>query len=474
MLDQRYSFSGVVVHHQNGIAEQNIKTVAQWACANMLHFAHHWPAKANVRFWPQAIDYALWVFNRLPNLVNGLLPNKIWSFCRAPTEEFNWSHVFGCPFYVLNAALQDGHKIPKWAPRVCLGIFLGFSSLHSSQVPIMMNVDIGKISPQFHVIFDDKFETVVSINSEESIGEQWKSIFCLKQESFKDVDYDGADNAILPPLTSLFHHDDFANEIVPTSQWTLDLNNITSPLALGAPSPVPSVVQTMPGDVVPEGVPSKTEAHMDSATKGASDESLVQLDHSPATVIPINSVANGLSASGWPQRNVGNYKQGPAKIRHLPIDGEQYDFSFSVISEWDRPVPVIANCAKVQTKYHPQQRLHKSFLAECYLLQDCWVDDPECLHQIYSNVILNSWESDDIYIIDIPDPRLLAVRSSASKYNEDNPSWDTATKGPFQAEFWQAMRVGLKTLVNEFRCWDLVPQLPHMNVLPSTWAFKIK
>jgi hypothetical protein len=137
-------------------------------------------------------------------------------------------------------------------------------------------------------------------------------------------------------------------------------------------------------------------------------------------------------------------------------------------------VPVVANHANIQTKYHPQQRLHKSFLAECYLLQDCWVNDPECLHQIYSNVILNSWESDDIYIIDIPDPRLLAVRSSASKYNEDNPSWDTATKGPFQAEFWQAMRVGLKTLVNEFRCWDLVPQLPHMNVLPSTWAFKIK
>jgi hypothetical protein len=86
-LDQRYLFSGVGVHHQNGIAEQNVKTVAQWACANMLHFSHHWPAKANVRFWPQAIDNSLWVFNRLPNLVNGLLPNKIGSSCRAPTEE---------------------------------------------------------------------------------------------------------------------------------------------------------------------------------------------------------------------------------------------------------------------------------------------------------------------------------------------------------------------------------------------------
>ncbi len=152
------------------------------------------------------------------------------------------------------------------------------------------------------------------MNSEELIGEQWKSIFCLKQECFKDVDYDGAGNAILPRLTSLFQHNDFANEIIPTSQWTLDLNIITSPLAPGAPSPIPSVVQTMPGDVVPEGVPSKTEAHMDSAPEGASHESLVQLDHSSATVIPINSVDNGLSASGRPQRNVGNYKQGPAKI----------------------------------------------------------------------------------------------------------------------------------------------------------------
>ncbi len=113
---------------------------------------------------------------------------------------------------------------------------------------------------------------------------------------------------------------------------------------------------------------------------------------------------------------------------------------------------MVANCANVQTKYHLQQCLHKSFHAECYLLQDCWVNDPECLHQIYSNVILNSWESDDIYITDISDPRLLAVCSSASKYNEDNPSWDTATKGPFQAEFWQAMRMELNTLVNKFRC----------------------
>jgi hypothetical protein len=88
-LHQQYSFSGVGAHHQNGIAERKIKMVAQWAHANMLHFAHHWPAQANVRFWPQAIDYALWVFNRLPNFANGLSPNELWYSCRAPTEEFH-------------------------------------------------------------------------------------------------------------------------------------------------------------------------------------------------------------------------------------------------------------------------------------------------------------------------------------------------------------------------------------------------
>jgi hypothetical protein len=104
--------------------------------------------------------------------------------------------VFGCPVYVLDAALQDGHKIPKWVPRACLCVFLGFSSLHSSQVPLVMNVESGKIFPQFHVIFDDKFETVLSLTPEESIGDQWKSILHLTRESFADVDVDENGNDI--------------------------------------------------------------------------------------------------------------------------------------------------------------------------------------------------------------------------------------------------------------------------------------
>jgi hypothetical protein len=76
--------------------------------------------------------------------------------------------------------------------------------------------------------------------------------------------------------------------------------------------------------------------------------------------------------------------------------------------------------------------------------------------------------------LEVIDPCLLAARTVSSKYNEDNPLYDTAARGPLQAEFWQAMRVKLKTLTKDFDCWSLVPQTPVMNVFPGTWAFKIK
>jgi hypothetical protein len=67
-----------------------------------------------------------------------------------------------------------------------------------------------------------------------------------------------------------------------------------------------------------------------------------------------NIANNELSDTGQPRRNVGNYKQGSAKIRHLLIKGEQYNFSFSVISDWEKPISVSANYAQVQTNYHPK------------------------------------------------------------------------------------------------------------------------
>jgi hypothetical protein len=43
-----------------------------------------------------------------------------------------------------------------------------------------MNVATGEISLQYHVIFDNKFETVISLEEWLSLEKEWENILCLK------------------------------------------------------------------------------------------------------------------------------------------------------------------------------------------------------------------------------------------------------------------------------------------------------
>jgi hypothetical protein len=90
-------------------------------------------------------------------------------------------------------------------------------------------------------------------------------------------------------------------------------------------------------------------------------------------------------------------------------------------------------------------------------LQDTWFCDPNCFTTFTDSIILNSWNTNEIYFNKIKDPRILAARATSSKLNKDNPSFDTATHGLFQAQFLKAMYDALVTLVQEFDSWDYVP-----------------
>jgi len=70
--------------------------------------------------------------------------------------------VFGCPVYVLDPKLQDGKTLPKWERRSHRGIYLGVSKHRSFIVHLVLNLETGKISPHYHVVFDDTFSTVFS------------------------------------------------------------------------------------------------------------------------------------------------------------------------------------------------------------------------------------------------------------------------------------------------------------------------
>ncbi len=169
----------------------------------MLHHAMYCPKQAHLQFWPQAIEYSVWVFNRLSNVENELTPNELWSSVQNSGNKLARTHVFGCPVYVLDAAIQDVRKIPKWNPRERLGLFLGFSERHSSQVPLVLNVKTGKISPQHHIIFDSKFKTVHLLPDNYALEKQWTITLRLGHKSFLNVDFDNNGNPIVSPMSEL-------------------------------------------------------------------------------------------------------------------------------------------------------------------------------------------------------------------------------------------------------------------------------
>jgi len=70
-------------------------------------------------------------------------------------------HTFGVPAYVLVPKLQAKCKIDKWKPQFKVGVYLGPSLSHGSSVHLVMS-SMGLVSPQYHVTFDDYFNTVES------------------------------------------------------------------------------------------------------------------------------------------------------------------------------------------------------------------------------------------------------------------------------------------------------------------------
>jgi len=61
----------------------------------------------------------------------------------------------------LGSKLQNDKRIyNKWESRSKVGIYLGHSPLHARNIALVLNMDTGLVSPQFHVRFDKSFETI--------------------------------------------------------------------------------------------------------------------------------------------------------------------------------------------------------------------------------------------------------------------------------------------------------------------------
>ena len=104
---------------------------------------------------------------------------------------------------ILDPVMQDGKKLPKWKPRSRQGKFLGLSKEHATSVGLILNPTTKRISPQFHLLYDDFFSTVQSIDRRDVphvSEEDWE--FSFRQGTEMSYDPHERDPALQPPPIS--------------------------------------------------------------------------------------------------------------------------------------------------------------------------------------------------------------------------------------------------------------------------------
>ena len=156
---QSLSYCGINAHFQNGIAERPIWDLQEQTRTSMLYAMNKWKKMILICLWPYAMRHANDMANATPRKCQDHSPLEM--FTGMPVRpKLRHFHAFGCPTYVLDNALQSGQGVPKWKQRAQLGIYLGPSPSHARTVALILTPRTGHVSPQFHVKFDDFFETI--------------------------------------------------------------------------------------------------------------------------------------------------------------------------------------------------------------------------------------------------------------------------------------------------------------------------
>jgi hypothetical protein len=159
---QKVSLCGVNAHFQNGIAERRIRELTERARTSLLHAMNRWPSAVTIHLWPYALWFANDTYNATSTLTNGRTPlMETFSGTSIRPQVLNFHPPF-CPTYVLSNSLQGGGgKRPnKWVRRSRVAVYLGQSPRHARSVALVLSLTTGYVSPQFHMKFDDFFETV--------------------------------------------------------------------------------------------------------------------------------------------------------------------------------------------------------------------------------------------------------------------------------------------------------------------------
>lgn len=349
---------------------------------------------------------------------------------------------------------------------------------HSSTIGWILNLQTGHVSPQYHVVYDNLFTTVPNsdfgglIDPHSFNPDHWARLLETGHDrlAFQEFDDDGKPIP-LPPL-----HNDW---LTPLEQQHRDhvcaahqrlVHEQQQRLAQPLTVPEGEQVQrqetiTEPATTdVPEGATDISEGATNVPEGALDDDDLSLVDEGnldvveeqqasarePPPAIEVPAPSSPTSRPCWAPKPIDRWSDDPSGWVSYPAMEPTITFA----------------------KYNRQSKEHDMRNSQ-YLMALQWT-------QLISSLKSNNTKSMQGLLAQHIDPNddtleWMHPMVLASKANsEDNPTWEEAMNGPNHNGFMEACKKELHTLKTNKEAWEVVDCEPWMNVLPSTWAFKVK
>jgi hypothetical protein len=190
--NQTISFCGEKAYFQNGRAERQMWTLQDLVRCQLLHAKMRWPSGISTCLWPYALKNVVDILNDTPNKYSKV--SRVELFDKTEVRpNLRHHHHFGVPKFVLDDKAQACFKLSKWLAKARLGIYLGKSPRHSRSVALVLDPNTGLVNPQFHVRFDDVFET--GKGKIDALHGRWKTLCGFTSSDISTSDNDGKTDA---------------------------------------------------------------------------------------------------------------------------------------------------------------------------------------------------------------------------------------------------------------------------------------
>jgi hypothetical protein len=323
--------------------------------------------------------------------------------------------------YVLDPKMQARKKLPRLETRSKQGMFMGLSRQYSSEVPWVINLTTGSITTQYHVVFDDLFKAVCSVDKGTEPPDHWEDLWLDNSTQIRLDD---------PP--ELLDDEWLTRKELDEKRRELDRQEIR----------LTSNRETKDARVNHVPPLARSNGELEEA-RDATTPRLPTLP--PATLDPLTAT---VKTEG-----------------ELPSEEE-------ISRESTRPegVPVpnpigARRSTRTTARKNQTSRYIDVFMSKVDTFAK---DEGHDANVAYLEELHTDQDTGDV---DISNPRVYAAKRRS---DPDTPTaFYEAMKGEHVEEYLAAMKSEIKGIISQ-RAWETTPRSTAAKVIKSTWVFKLK